>query len=87
MCCIPLNSTAGVCFIKRGSLTQFKYAHMRGENHSRVTKLKATFIAAKTENSFQEGGGNTNKRSKLRHWEARESLVIIYLLVSNVSCT
>lgn len=47
-------------------------------------KLKATFIAANWE---QLSGGNTNKRSEVRHWEARISLIIMYLLVSNVSCT
>lgn len=47
-------------------------------------KLKATFIAANWE---QLSGGNTKKRSKVRHWEARISLIIMYLLVSNVSCT
>ncbi len=47
-------------------------------------KLKATFIAANWE---QLSGGNTKKRSEVRHWEARISLIIMYLLVSNVSCT
>lgn len=65
--------------------TQFKYAHMRGGKSFTRYKLKATFIAANWEQL--SGGGNTNKRSKVRHLEAKISLIIMYLLVSNVSCT
>lgn len=43
---------------KKILLTQFKYAHMRGENHSQTCyKLKATLIAANWE---QLSGGDTN---------------------------
>lgn len=74
----PSNSTAGVHFRKEAlesvplnTIQVCTYA--RRKPFTRY-KLKATFIAANWE---QLSGGNTNKLSKVRHWEARVSLIII----------
>lgn len=47
-------------------------------------QTKSNIYSSKLRTAFR---GKQIKLSKVRHWEARISLITIYLLVNNVSCT
>lgn len=81
-CCIPLEQHSGCPFQMSVPLNTVQVCTYARRRTIHTLQTKSNIYSSKLRTAFRRK--NTNKLRKLRHREARRSLIIIYLLVCNV---